>query len=294
MLCNTCNDDIFDSDDIKCSTCNGFLHFSCAGFRETSFRKMSNNAKLNWCCNNCKFRESNIKTQSTKNAPVMKNIEPNISTNEDIKSLIKSVDFMSDKFDGFEKKLQEMVTVIKDIKEENNFLKEQNNKLKYEVTILDKRLNVLEQKAIKNFVEIVGVPEVNNEDCVKTVESIAESVGMKVNILKAFRIFSKIENKPKKIMAEVQTYQSKKSMMDSVRKLKLTGKSVNTNWSDDKIYMNDSLTQFNRNLFFKARVFARDAGYKFVWFKDSKLFIKKNESTKAIIIDNEFALSKLI
>jgi hypothetical protein len=74
---------------------------------------MSNNAKLSWCCNNCKFRESNTKTQNIKNASVMKNIEPNISTNEDIKSLIKSVNFMSDKFDGFEKKLQEIVTVIK-------------------------------------------------------------------------------------------------------------------------------------------------------------------------------------
>jgi len=68
-----------------------------------------------------------------------------------------------------------MVTVIKDIKEENNFLKEQNNKLKYEVTTLDKRLYVLEQKALENFVEIVGVPEVNNEDCVKTVELICRN-----------------------------------------------------------------------------------------------------------------------
>jgi len=57
---------------------------------------MSNNAKLNWCCNNCKFCEPNIKTQNTKNATVMKNIKPNISTNEDIKSLIKSVNFISD------------------------------------------------------------------------------------------------------------------------------------------------------------------------------------------------------
>ncbi|VVC29231.1 Hypothetical protein CINCED_3A017206 [Cinara cedri] len=93
-------------------------------------------------------------------------------------------------------------------------------------------------------------------------------------------------------MAEVQTYQSKKSMMDSARKRKLIGKSVNTNWSDDKIFMNDSLTAFNRNLFFKARVLAHEVGYKYVWFRDSKLFIKKKESTKAIIIDNEFALSK--
>jgi len=46
----------------------------------------------------------------------------------------------------------------------------------------------------------------------------------------------------------------------------INGKSGNTNWSDDKIHMNDSLTQFNRNLFFKARVVAREMGYKYVWF----------------------------
>lgn len=78
------------------------------------------------------------------------------------------------------------------------------------------------------------------------------------------------------------------------RKTKLTGETVNANWNNDKIYINDYLTLFNRNLFFKAKVFAREKSFKFVWFKDLKLFIKKSESTKAIIIDNEDALSKLI
>jgi len=167
-------DDTFNSDDIKCSTCNGFMHFECAALREDPFRKMSNNAKLSCCCNKCKFREPNTKKRNIKNAIVMKNITPHISTNEDIKSLIESVNFMSDTFYSFEQKLQEMVIVIKDIKEENQFLKEQNIKLKYEVTTLDKRLNVLEQKAIENFIQIVDVPEINNKDCIKTVESIAE------------------------------------------------------------------------------------------------------------------------
>lgn len=62
--------------------------------------------------------------------------------------------------------------------------------------------------------------------------------------------------------------------MDNVKKAKLKGK--DSNWKDKNIYINDSLTQFNKNLFFKTRAFARDTGYKFVWFKDSKIFIKKN------------------
>lgn len=82
-------------------------------------------------------------------------------------------------------------------------------------------------------------------------------------------------------------------MDNNSKKTKLTGNFVNDNWNNDKIYINDSLTQLNRNLFFKARFHARDIGYKFVWFKDQKLFIKKNENTNAIFIDNEYSLYKL-
>lgn len=44
---------------------------------------------------------------------------------------------------------------------------------------------------------------------------IAKFVEIKINILKAFHIYSKIENKSRKIMAEVKTYKIKKSMMDN-------------------------------------------------------------------------------
>jgi len=39
---------------------------------------------------------------------------------------------------------------------------------------------------------------------------------------------------------------------------------VNANWSDDIKY---SLTKYNRNVFFKAKVFVREIGYKLLCFK---------------------------
>lgn len=139
------------------------------------------------------------------------------------------------------------------MKEENQILKEQNNKLKNEVTYLDKRINVLDQKSIEHFVEIVGVPKTNNENCIKTVEVIAEAVGVETAILKSYRIQSKIQNKPGKMIVEFQTNQAKRTLMENVRKTKLTGKTVNAHWNDDKMYINDGLTQFNRNLFLKLK-----------------------------------------
>lgn len=61
-------------------------------------------------------------------------------------------------------------------------------------------------------------------------------------------------------------------MMENVKKSKLTGKIVNINWKICKIYIHNNLTQFNKNLFFKARTFARENRYYFVWFKGTKVF----------------------
>lgn len=61
------------------------------------------------------------------------------------------------------------------------------------------------------------MPETNNEDCAKTVESIVTSVGVKTNTLKAFCIQSKIENKSRNIIAEVQTNWSKRLIMENVK-----------------------------------------------------------------------------
>lgn len=41
FVCAVCNDEIYDSEEIKCSNCKIFLHFACAGLRESNFRKMS-------------------------------------------------------------------------------------------------------------------------------------------------------------------------------------------------------------------------------------------------------------
>jgi len=112
MLCNECNDDIFDGDEIKCSTCITLLHFGCASLRETSFRKMSKNAKLNWSCNKCKYSVPKDKTPISVSTTVLKCLNSCTLSNETFKSLIDSINYMSDKFDSFGNQLQEMLTQL--------------------------------------------------------------------------------------------------------------------------------------------------------------------------------------
>lgn len=292
MICDICNDDIYEEDELNCSSCNGYIHFGCAALRESAFRKMSKSAKQKWCCSKCKFPTDPKSKMPTKNTSGSNMTEVEL-TNEAFNSLTNSVNFMSDKFDLFGKQLQEIMQSMKNIIEENKILKEQNNNLRNDFNILFKKTNSLEQKSLENFVEIVGVPKINNEDCKITIEKIATSLNVEIGIVNAFRIQSKFNNKPSKIVVEVTSKRCKRDLMETSRKNKLTGNRVDVNWKNDPIYINDNLTQFNRNVFFKTKAFARDSGYRFVWFRDSKIFIKKNENSKAILIEDELSLTKL-
>lgn len=112
------------------------------------------------------------------------------------------------------------------MREENKVLKEQNIILKSEITSLGNRINLLEQKAIENFVEIIGVPETKDEVCVKTVEKIVSKLGVKTTIINAYRSQSKFTNKPRKIVTVLTSTHNKNDIITNLRKLKLNGNMI--------------------------------------------------------------------
>jgi len=187
---------------------------------------------------------------------------------------------LSDKFDDFGKQLQELLHSFKEMREENRILKEQNGKLNNDFISLAIRVNTLEQKAFDNFIEIIGVPKIKDENCADTTKTIFAKLEVDSTVSKAFRVPSKILNKPKKLVAELCTSQCSSNAIINSRKQKPTGNMFSENWGMGPIYVNNYLTFFNRNLLFKTKAFAREASFKFVWFKDSKIFIKKVKTTK--------------
>ncbi|KAL4131531.1 hypothetical protein QTP88_008826 [Uroleucon formosanum] len=220
MLCLVCNDEI------KCKNCKDYLHFSCASFRETAFRKLTHEAKLKFSCAKCKVNMGLNSNTKSKNEDVF------VGSNETLSDLTNSVKFMSATFDDFSKQLKEVLHNIKELKEENNVLKENNIKLNSDIYKLFKRLNLLEQKSILNHVEIIGVPDLKNENCEKVVENIAAVMGQPVTVIKAYSIRSKIPNKPMKIIAELSSTHHKKTLMESAKKKKVKACNINESWGN--------------------------------------------------------------
>lgn len=292
LLCTICNEEIFENDEIKCTKCNLFLHFGCAGQREANFRKMSQKVLENWSCLKCKNIIARNEISIATNSP--KNIDCFTGSNKLLQDLTDSVKFMSDKFDDFSNQIQDLVTAVKDLKDENKKIKEQNLKLENELHILNKRINILEQEQLGNHVEIIGVPIQENENCGKIIESITSALGVQLPTVNAYRVRSKTaNNKSGKIVAELKSKEDKAILIDLVKKKRLSAKNLNGNWDNNGIYINNYLTQSNRNLFYKTRMFAKEHSYKFVWFKNNKLFIKKSENSNTIYIDHENTLDKI-
>lgn len=153
MLCAVCNKDIIDGDDLQCMKCKEYLHFSCASMREANFQKMNKLNKDKWSCVKCRTT-----TAAVCNTSITQDDNTFVGSNEKLLGLTESVKFLSNQFDVFSKQLNEVLNSIKDLKEENKKLKKTNGKLFDDVCILNRKINVLEQKSIIKNIELIGVP----------------------------------------------------------------------------------------------------------------------------------------
>jgi len=189
-----------------------FLHFACAGLRETNFRNMSAANKNKWFCGKSKVSPKSPSDKSAVVSQVTKSVSETDSFHSDklLMDLKDSVNFMSGQFDDFNTQLCDIIKSINVFRDENKQLKEQYLKLTNELSVVNKKINFIEQKFFENHIEVVGISEQVNEDCCKIVEEISRALGESVSVVSAYRSKSKVPNKSGKIVAVLNSYKSKK------------------------------------------------------------------------------------
>jgi len=96
---------------------------------------------------------------------------------------MKSVSFLSSQFDSFNEKIDSIIIELKTIKLENEKIINENKRLSEEVTILKHKIDSIEQHNLGITVELTGIPNTQNEDCV----SIIAEIGKKTYGTKYYR-----------------------------------------------------------------------------------------------------------
>jgi hypothetical protein len=92
--------------------------------------------------------------------------------------------------------------------------------------------------------------------------------------------------KPARIIVRVLS-RKKRDLFLAKRREVITNQHIGLQ-STQRIYVNDNLAPFYRELLWKSKIKAREQDFKFVWFKNNKILVKRDENTHQVLVINSF------
>lgn len=203
--------------------------------------------------------------------------------NEKLEDNSKVIREQAEKIDGYLKKLEEMDT--------------KNKELKKMVENLENRVEDLEQYSRVNTVEIQGIPQDDTEDVIGVVKGVGNALNMKIEdcmIDACHRLKSRPgSNDPPTIIVKFVRRGTKEELLRKRREKKtLSTKHMNLHM-DRPIYINESLSPARRHLAALARVAKREHHYQYIWIRNGKIFLRKENGAKVIQVTSKDDLKSL-
>lgn len=280
--------------------CKGNFHLKCAKL-PASVNDLSADAGFEWRCRACRDRTSDSESIKLLRALMTKVDSMATEVNglkKDRSDLLESVKFCSDKIDDFNKEIEPLKGLpgkVDDLHRELSIVKAECNTLKAEVEIF-------KQQGRSNNLEICGVAEKRGENVLSIVQNLGKAVGVTMcvgDIVTGYRVahFSSETrgNLPKNIVVKFATLQKRREFLDAVRGVRnpeIIAEKLALG-QGARVYVNEHLSPFYKLLYRKAREFCRAGNFKYCWIKDTKILVKKDDSSRAIYVENEAVLSRL-
>lgn len=218
---------------------------------------------------------------------------------EEIQEVKESMSFINDQYEDF-------IREHRINQERVQALEEQNEKLKSTVKDLSDRINNMEQHARANNLEIQCLPENKNENLFEIASTLGSVVGCDIkkdNILHVTRIakIDKSGTRPRSIVVQCATPKIRDEFLAANIKFnrnnpnnKLNSRHLGIEGEIKPIYVMEHLSPYNKQLHAAARIKAKELGFKYVWTRNGKIFMRKNDSSPFCVIYNRNCLDKLI
>lgn len=238
-----------------------------------------------------KINEVIIDTLNTKLKPLK----------DEMKDMISSMEHMNLQF-------EEVLKQYRIAQEDITFLKKENDFFRSTITDLTSRVNQLEQHSRNKNIELQCVPENKNENLIEMILKLGQAIGYTVNdtqILHCTRV-SKMRRdveRPRSIIIELSTPRCRDEFLASAltfnkknpkQKLNTSLLGLSGSINGTPIYISEHLSPSNKALHAATRVKAKQLKYKFVWIRNSRIYVRKNEESQFIWIKNTNDLDKIV
>lgn len=226
--------------------------------------------------------------------------------NKEISSLRSEIDVMKDSLNFVNAQYEDYSKVMNETKKQVELMKEDNANMNVILVQTTNRINILEQNARSNNLEIQCVPEKKSENLLDIVTRLGKVVKNEIaeeNILKCMRT-TKINNsspRPRSIVVQLASPRIRDQFLASVIKFnkvnpdnKLNTTHLNMKDKKSPIFITEHLSPYNKELHAAARSKAKAKGYKFVWIRSGKIYIRKNEDAAYIVVKDMSSLNNII
>ncbi|XP_075990270.1 uncharacterized protein LOC142985913 [Anticarsia gemmatalis] len=168
------------------------------------------------------------------------------------------------------------------------------------------RIQVIEQHSRYNNIEIQCVPEHKQENLVSTVMQISKVISCNLNetdIHHCTRVAksNREDKRPRAIVVKFATPRLRDTFLAKTIKFnkanpkdKINSSHIGIGGNKTPIFILEHLSPINKKLHATARQMAKEKGFKFVWIKQGRVFMRKSETDQSIYVKNLDTLKNII
>lgn len=158
-------------------------------------------------------------------------------------------------------------------------LRLQNAKLSQEVQQLKTSQMKNEQLAVTNTIEIRGIPIQKDEDLIFIFLKIIEALGLNINVAAIDTIFR--SQSKHSIVLKLTRGIDKEAILKKSKQKHLNGNLLGLPYCEE-VFMSEMLSPHAAKIFYEARKLKKEFSIKFVWHRDGRILMKKNETDSTL------------
>lgn len=316
--CQRCGESLhLDSVQVSCyGSCKGVYHLECTSLSTRTFRQRTEEQKKSWICETCRPGKGKKKgTKEYDSDYTHKNATENANSSDaDDEDRTAEKRKNSPKKSAIERKLDLLLRgheallkgqeranyLMEEMKNTIDFLKRENLKKDKIIAEMQDEMHEAQQYNRKSFFEIHNLPWLNGEEkdtriLEKSVVKIAELSGVQLEAdeIEAYhRIPTRNKSKVSPVIVQLASRKKREAIMAGKPK-EMCQDDILSNGSTYRVYVNESLTKYHKELFYDAKKIAYELDYDYTWCKDGKIFMRMEDGMRSVRIRNYADLENL-
>lgn len=209
-----------------------------------------------------------------------------------------TTDFICDQQTSLKRDIENKAQLIKD-------LESSNVKLQSELNILSHRLASIEKMTRSQNLEIQAVPEGRGDNPIAMFQNLCKKINIEISddkILACRRVakLNPSSHRPRNILVSLVNPRLRDQVLSACHRYNKVHKNelldtthLGLAVEKQRIYVSEHLSPDCKALHAAARKAARERGYKYVWVRYGRIYIRKEDSAACIHVKNMDSLNKL-